>query len=101
MVFVWTKKIQHTGECMCICMSTMYNYLNAPEHIILGQKYLPENLETILIKTCLVVSLAHKKRSLLNVKMHENWGKPIFCPMDKKMISPKIELVYLKLSWFV
>lgn len=57
---------------MCICMSTMYNYLNAPEHIILGQKYLPENLETILIKTCLVVSLAHKKRSLLNVKMHEN-----------------------------
>jgi len=27
-------------------------------------------------------------------KMHENWGKSFFCPMDKKMISPNIE-------WFI
>jgi len=23
--------------------------------------------------------------------MHENWGKPIFCPMHKKMNSPEIK----------
>jgi len=41
-------------------------------------------------------------------KVHENWGKSLFCPMDKKMISPYRLLllhvywmVYWKVSWFI
>jgi len=29
--------------------------------------------------------------NLKECKIHENCGKPMFCLMDKKMISPQIE----------
>ena len=37
----------------------------------------------------------------IDEKMLENWDKSFFCPMDKKMFSPNIQMVYWKMSWFV
>jgi len=49
--------------------------------------------------SCLISGpLMYYDNILKNCKMHERWGLPFFCPMNKKKISPHIKWCFGKCS---
>jgi len=61
------------------------------EHKSLGWKLLKYNLDMSLGEEVWCWMPDSYDNIFKKMKMHENWGKSLFCSMDKKMISPHTE----------